>query len=144
MRFQSNLFVMKTLTIKDFSTRELLVALRAQGYAFFEIDSKDRSVFVGSRILKGGNTFSFYAEKKDILEELKTREHVPSKREGKLLRRLRSQTKMTEEQLRKHPKYGKLLVDSQQSYPRREIEEKDSRWYKLLYGSFFEERFYVK
>lgn len=39
--------------------------------------------------------------------------HIPNKNEGALLRKLMSDNKMTEEEVRSHKKYRKMLSDSQ-------------------------------
>jgi len=41
--------------------------------------------------------------------------HYPNKQEGKLLRRIMSETGLTEEQVRSHKKYRKMLTDAQKS-----------------------------
>jgi hypothetical protein len=48
-----------------------------------------------------------------VLDELNTREHIPCKQEAKLLRRLMSQKKMTEKQVRATPKFATMLAQAQ-------------------------------
>jgi hypothetical protein len=48
-----------------------------------------------------------------VLDELNTREHIPCKQEAKLLRRLMSQNKMTEKQVRAIPKFATMLAQAQ-------------------------------
>lgn len=48
-----------------------------------------------------------------VLDELNTREHIPCKQEAKMLRRLMSQNKMTEKQVRAIPKFATMLAQAQ-------------------------------
>jgi len=48
-----------------------------------------------------------------VLDELNTREHIPSKQEAKLLRQLMGQNKMTEAQVRAVPKFATMLAQAQ-------------------------------
>ena len=48
-----------------------------------------------------------------VLDELNTREHIPGKREAKLLRRLMSQNRMTAEQVKAVPKFATMLAQAQ-------------------------------
>lgn len=49
----------------------------------------------------------------NVLAELNTREHVPAKKESKLLRKLMSQNKMTAEEVRAVPKFADMLAQTQ-------------------------------
>lgn len=111
------------ITIKDMSTAELLAAFRAGRIMPNDWDHKLKravpaKVFVGSRKVPGGTAEyplyeSVHALVGEIEAELKTRPHIPGKAEGKLLRRLMSETGWTEETLRAHPKFGEQLADAQ-------------------------------
>lgn len=48
-----------------------------------------------------------------VRAELNTREHIPAKKEAKLLRRLMSQHKMTAEQVKSVPKFATMLAMAQ-------------------------------
>ena len=128
-------------TLQDMHTRQLLNALRSYHYTS-EYEESER-VFVGKVIAKGGEVEAVYATISEIRAVLNTRPHVSSKQEGKLLRRLRAQTGMSEAELRKHPKYGTMLFNVQ--HPRRQvISPKQAPWYQMVYQSLFPTRFYVK
>lgn len=111
------------LDISDFSTRELKNALRsahAYGYDFYTGEETPRQIWVGQRYLPGGQLTGFFATVSQIRAALAGRPHIPSKKEGKTLRRLMSKTGMTADQLQAHPRYGQEIVDAQ--WPnRREI-----------------------
>lgn len=54
--------------------------------------------------------------------------HVPAKREGELLRKLMSDTGLSEKEIREHKKYRKMLSDTQKQEPKlskRKKAEKD-------------------
>lgn len=114
------------VTLKQISTRELIRALRStyQARLFKQSqESEDEEVFVATRFVKGGVEVGVFATHAQIREELKTRPHIPSKKEGKVLRRLKHKTGMTYDQLRKHSKYGQEVFDSQLSAKRRELDD---------------------
>ena len=134
----------KTLFLSDMSTEELLNALRVYPYEYYEPDDVPHKIYVGSRLVKGGERVEVWGTRSEIRGALVGREHVPNRKEGKLLRRLRAQTGMTEEQLRAHPRFGQQLVDVQQSVPRQVISKKQAPWYQKVYGSLFGKRFKVK
>jgi hypothetical protein len=136
----------KIITLYDMSTRELLKALRSVPYERYDRyeDDEIEKIRVGSRILPGGEQVSVWATRSEIKGALVGREHVPSKKEGKLLRQLKAKTGMTEAQLRAHPKFGQELVDVQLSQPRRIISKEEAIWYRQVFGSFFATRFKVK
>lgn len=138
------------LTIKDMSTKELKRALRdTLDLGYWQEDLRSNLYYVGSRVSgesKEGHQMydCVRATEDEIRKELESRPHISSKREGQLLRRLKAQTGMTEEQLRSHPRYGKELVDIQQSHPRREISKAEAKWYQTIYGKkLFAQFFYV-
>lgn len=60
------------------------------------------SVFTGDSSGPGVNI-------KNVLAELGTREHIPNKKEARVLRRLMSQNKMTAEEIRAIPKFANQL-----------------------------------
>lgn len=119
------------LTLSDLSTRELLNAIRAsRSYhrPWFDEDPEDERVYVGHRALKGGDVRSVYATHDEIRAALRLREHVPTKKEGKTLRRLRAQTGMSADQLRVHPRFGQDVVDAQLNRTRKVITAKYARF----------------
>ena len=141
---------MNQVTIKQMSVKELKSALRGRDWFNTEEVDGAEKVYVGSRLSgvdENGRQISHlvHATKQEIRDELALRPHVPSKREGALLRRLMSQTGMSEKELRANPKYGKELVDIQQSHPRRVITKDQAKWYQKVYGKkMFQEFFYVE
>lgn len=135
---------MKMLTLGDMSTRELLNALREHPHDYYDPNGEPAQILVGSRRLPGGQFASVWATRDEIKGALVGREHVPSKKEGKLLRQLKAKTGMTEAQLRVSPKLGQELVDVQLSQPRRIINKEEAIWYRQVFGSFFATRFKVK
>ena len=67
-----------------------------------------------SEIHYGGNLGPYpYLSRKKYIAATITGEHVPNKNEAKMLRRLKAETGLTEEQLREHYKYRKMLSDAQ-------------------------------
>lgn len=133
------------VTLKQISTRELIRALRPKDWYDWEFNEEDKKqVFVATRLVKGGIPVGVFATRSQIREELKTRPHIPSKKEGKVLRRLKHQTGMTYDQLRKHSKYGQEIFDSQLSYKRREIgdEPYNNILRRLILGDKFMQKLY--
>lgn len=61
-------------------------------------------------ISDGGNCC---VELQQVLDELNTREHIPGKKEAKLLRRLMAQNHLTAEQVRAVPKFATMLAQTQ-------------------------------
>ena len=102
---------MKDLTLQDITTRELLGIRLNQYYA-------DETILIASRLGKGGEYQNVFATIDEVRQELVKRPHISSKKEAKLIRRLKSQTGQSEEWLRKHPRYGQEIVDAQKSKPR--------------------------
>lgn len=132
------------ITLSNMSTRELLKALRTVNY-WLDCRADVEKFYVGSRCLPGGDRVSIYATRSEIREALNGREHVPGKREGKLLRQLKAKTGMTDSQLRSHPTYGRQLVDIQRAVPRRILRSPaEIRRYQELYGANFANYFYVE
>ena len=54
-----------------------------------------------------------YVTLQQVLDELNTREHIPNKKESKLLRRLMSQNRMSAEQVKAVPKFATMLAQVQ-------------------------------
>lgn len=115
-------------TLSQVPTRVLLKALGQMRLSHESTDCSTKSIFekrqhVTGRpagVVDGQTVFdSVGATQSEVLAELATRPHVPSKGEGKLLRRLQAQTGMSADQLRAHPKYGAQLADFQ--HPRRRV-----------------------
>ncbi len=52
-------------------------------------------------------------DKRSLRKKMSGDKHVPAKAEGKLLRRIMSNTGLTEEQVREHKKYRKMLSSEQ-------------------------------
>lgn len=134
------------ITIKDISTRELLIALRISSqsccYDFETVMDSEHKILVGSRLTTGGNYQTVYATKKDILDELSTRPHISNKKESKVIRRLMAKTGHSEEWLRQHSKYGQEIADAQ--YPNRRIVSSDwAKQYSERFGSMFGKLFKV-
>jgi len=100
------------LPLSEVPTRVLMGKRRYSNYG----DSTKPS-FVWSRpggVDADGNTFYAvcFATREQVMDELNTRPHVPSGKEGKKLRQLMSKTGMTEEELRAHSKFGMDLGDA--------------------------------
>lgn len=74
-----------------------------------------------------------YDDRNSYVRPILINEHVPMKKESKVLRRLMSQTGLTEPQLREHKKYRVMLSQTQKS-PRSKYDhfEPDRRYIKLL------------
>ena len=68
-------------------------------------------VFIGSVTDKGGVEVEIHVTEDELMDELKKRPHVPSKKEAKLIRSLKAKTGQSEEWLRAHPKYGQEIVE---------------------------------
>lgn len=135
-----------SLTLRDLTTRELLNAVKGNHWPLWEYESGYREVgdpiFVGKRYVAGGSIEEVYARPHEILSALNTREHIPGKREAKVIRRLRAETGMSVEELRAHPKYGQELVDAQ--FPnRRPVSDAWAKKMSHHYGSSFGRLFKV-
>lgn len=121
------------LTLKDLSTRELMsVRKNTHGWDW----PGDEPFAVGQRVVAGGAVEVVTATLGQVLDELNTRPHVPSKKEAKVIRRLRAQTGQSEEWLRAHAKYGQEIADAQ--WPNRRIVTK--QWAEKMaihYGVWF-------
>lgn len=72
-----------------------------------------------TRDLLGRRWYTYWSEDPRLPQDdeiraiLNTREHVPNKNEGRLLRRIMSETGLTEEQVRSHKKYRRMLSTEQ-------------------------------
>jgi hypothetical protein len=135
-----------SLTLHDLTTRELLNAVKGNYWPLWEYESGYREVgqpiFVGKRYVAGGNIEEVHARPHEILAVLNTREHVPGKREAKVIRRLRAETGMSTEELRAHSKYGQELVDAQ--FPnRRPVSAAWAKKMRPFYGSSFQQAFKI-
>ena len=135
-------------TLRDISTRELLKALPlAVMYCDWYSDygtklDISKPIFVAKRLLKGGEIYEIFATEIDIRAVLKTRPHIPGKKEAKVIRRLMAKTGQSEEWLRAHSRYGQELVDAQ--YPNRRIVTPE--WAASMsphYGPYFQDMFKV-
>lgn len=82
----------KTVTLKDLSTKELLNA--RFGSILYrnsrDVEGAPYVITVGSRTVAGGERVSVLASYQEICDELATRPHVLSKREGSEQRRLKA------------------------------------------------------
>lgn len=101
-------------TLQDMTTRELLNArnLTRGRYRDDDEDDDEEHVLVGTRRAPGGIEFSVTATRDEIRDALHSREHVPSKVEATVIRRLKAKTKQSEEWLRAHPKYGQEIANA--------------------------------
>lgn len=125
-------------TIYDMTTRELIKALRI-ARAYYYNDPTP----VGSRLVEGGVLETVWATRDEIIQELSTRPHVPSKKEAQFIRQLRAKTGQTEEWLRAHPRYGQEIADA--CYPnRREVSAVEYAQNKQWYGSWVDHFFKIK
>ena len=112
-------------TLQDMTAKELLNARnQARDYEYHD----DTLITVGHRAITGGERVTVEATLGDILRELNTRPHVPSKKEATVLRQLKAKTKQSEEWLRAHPTYSQQLADA--CYPNRRVVSED--YYKRL------------
>ena len=101
-------------TIRNLTTQELLRTVRKWDWTWSrDPDGPPEQIAVGSRMVEGGTKVTLFASRDEILAELSVREHVPGKREAKVIRRLQAQTGQTEEWLRAHPKFGMEIADAQ-------------------------------
>jgi len=134
-----------TCTIQNLSTRELLSAFRAlriEGRAGWGPNTGADTVVVGSRLHPGGVLGGVSCTEDELVAEIALREHVPSKQEGRVLRRLQAQTGWTVEELRAHPRFGMEIADAQ--YPnRQQISPVHAERYAALYGKSFGKLFKV-
>ena len=62
-----------------------------------------------------GSWLGYKMDWEALSEELSTRPHVSTGDEAKLLRKLKSDLKMTEEEIRKIPEYRKLLAEAEKN-----------------------------
>jgi hypothetical protein len=126
------------------SARELLRALHdAYSCNYYSDDGVEEPRYIGTRIIRGGEVVSVYGTYSEIRAALRSKPHVPSKPEAKMIRRLQAQTGMTEQQLRAHPRYGQMIADPQGK--RRVLDRRNTdqiRSYQRAYGSSFG-RFFV-
>lgn len=91
------------LHVSEMSTRELLKAQRRsyRGAAFgYETHETPEPTFVGKRWLPGNVLGTCHATQSEIRTELATREHIPSKKESKILRQLGAKKKQKKEQVK--------------------------------------------
>lgn len=131
------------ITIKDISTKELLWALRVRSqyqYEYPDFIQSGEKLLVGCRLTTGGISQAVYSNRKELLDELATRPHVPSKAKSKVIRRLMSKTGQSEEWLRQHHKYGQEIVDAQlpnRRFVSPEWAKVNSRYYKSMFEKLF-------
>lgn len=126
-------------TLSDMSTKELMRALRGNDY-FDSIANVE--VYVGKRLITGGVEQHITALVADVRAELAKRPHLPNKQEGRIIHRIRSNTGLTEEQIRATPKYQEELADAQ--YPnRREMTATQAKLVSQCYGKWFNRLFKV-
>jgi len=132
-----------THTIQDLSTRELLSAFRAlriEGRSGCGPNTGADTVVVGSRLHPGGVVGGVSCTEDELLAEIALRPHVPSKQEGRVIRRLQAQTGWTAEELRAHTRFGMEIADAQ--YPNRqevspEFAERNADLYGKSFGRLF-------
>jgi uncharacterized short protein YbdD (DUF466 family) len=134
---------MSRITLKDISTRELLRARRDARYGseyggdrLKQAGDFTKRETIAFRLVKGGESQSAVATMDELLAELATRPHIPSRSEGKLLRRLMAQTGQSADWLRAHPKYGEMLADHQHPNRRRITKEQAARFAKPHFKGF--------
>ena len=109
-------------TLQEVPTRVLLAALRDFPHEDPYDDAAPEVVYVHKRPANVPGGFDvIHATHDAIRTELRTRPHVPGKKEAQILRRLMAQTGWTEEQLRAHPRFGMELADAQ--FPNRRVLE---------------------
>lgn len=133
------------ITIKDISTKELLRTMRRRvcsqyHYEYPNFIQSGEKLLVGCRLTTGGISQAVYSTRKELLGELATRPHVPSKAESKVIRRLMSKTGQSEEWLRQHHKYGQEIVGAQ--YPNRKLvsaewAKANCSYYDSMFGKLF-------
>lgn len=105
-------------TLVDLNTKELLAARRSvqREERMLETEGELKEGFevrslVACRMTKGGNSVAICASVAELSNELRRRPHIPGKAEAKKIRQLMAKTGWTEEQLRKHPKFGAEIAD---------------------------------
>lgn len=128
------------ITLSDMSTRELIRALR--GFDWFDDDDHDSEVYVGKRWVAGGIEQRVFGKLSDVRDELAKRPHIPSRQEGRIIRRIQAQTGLSVEEIRRIPKYQDELADA--NYPNRRLVTAD--WAKRAaptYGRVFNRLFKV-
>jgi hypothetical protein len=106
-------------TLADLNTKELLAARRAvrNEERMLEREGELKDGFevrtlVACRLVEGGNSVAIRASVAELSNELRCRPHVPGKAEARKIRQLMSKTGWSEEQLRKHPKFGAEIADT--------------------------------
>lgn len=127
------------VTLSDMSTRELIRALRSADW--FDADH-DHETYVGKRLVAGGIEQRVFGKLSDVRDELAKRPHVPNKQEGRIIRRIQSQTGMSVEEIRRTPKYQDELIDA--THPNRRLVSPDwAKQFAPFYGSVFNKLFKV-
>lgn len=131
-------------TLKDISTRELLSAYHSR----YNKDNADwwertREGYVApehifSRMGPGGVPDNVAASYDAIIAELSTREHIPSKREAKLIRQLKAKTGLSEREIR--VQFGEKFFPAKR-YP---VSVEQYNKYKTLYGTDSMARFVIR
>jgi hypothetical protein len=94
---------------KTASTRELL-GLRRQ--VSFKLPRFEGDQDLG---YDSGSWIGYKIDRVELYQELSKRPHVCTGLEAKLLRKLKSELKMSEEEIRKIPKYRQMLSDAEKS-----------------------------
>lgn len=122
------------ITLKQVTTKELI----AQLHTYY---NEGKLVF--SRVGKGGAQEYLYVDPEDVRKELQGRPHVPSKREAKLIRKLKAQTGRTEADLRKDRKYGPMIVEADLGQPRKRVMKEEYVKLEQIYGRRFVARRFV-
>jgi len=90
---------------KSITTKELL-SFRRGKYCRYPRFEGDGSI---------GYCEQYEIDRDSLYEELSERPHVATGKEAKLLRKLKAEHKMSEEEIRKNPDYRKMLAEAQKS-----------------------------
>lgn len=104
-------------TLKDVPTRLLLKCVGEWNF-YFERPEEER-LHIHSRPSSADTWDVVFATRDELLAELRTRPHVSSTREAKVIRRLMAQTGWSEAQLRAHSRFGQEIAHAQN--PNRQI-----------------------
>ena len=91
---------------KTATTRELLSLRRSWSFKFPRFEG-DKDLGYDDEI----GWLGYHLDEDSLKEELSKRPHVATGKEAKLLRKLKSELKMTESEIREIPKYRKMLSE---------------------------------
>ena len=127
------------LTISEITTRELVAAIRSERYTDWYEDPSRRSdqEFEFSRVRPGKSIETLWVTRTELRNELATREHIPTKKDAKTLRRLQAQTGLSKDEI--YARHGAEF------YPKNRIAVTKERYIHIveIYGKTMAAKRYV-